>query len=210
MRDNSNVAVTEKIPPRALKLRNHHSLVALLHQPRVSTRFHQFLPRLASIRVNQIGDSLAFFELIVRLPHKMEIIDLHNDGFSLVSLLHAGLADGQATVGDAGFETKRSISTMSLYSDEGLSIYESITELKACQSCSDRIERLLTISNDFLDYPFAAELELLTNHGEEIAKRMLGLSTGGSEQEREREVLKDDAVFAPEARVKEKWVRSTL
>ena len=64
----------------------------------------------------------------------MEILNLHNDsGTSLLDSLHSSLADGQRTTSDDfEFQTTRSISTMSLYSDEGLAIYAEITELKAC------------------------------------------------------------------------------
>ncbi|GAA5881500.1 hypothetical protein JCM3774_000137 [Rhodotorula dairenensis] len=57
---------------------------------------------------------------------------------------------------DAAFAYRRSIPTMTLYSERGLSIYEEITKTKAY-------------------YPFEAEKEILEKYGDEIACRMFGL-----------------------------------
>ncbi|BGP66237.1 hypothetical protein NBRC10512_005478 [Rhodotorula toruloides] len=57
---------------------------------------------------------------------------------------------------DRKFAYKRSIPTMTLYSQRGLEIYEDITNTKAY-------------------YPFAAEKEILERFGDEIACRMFGL-----------------------------------
>ncbi|GAA5982534.1 hypothetical protein JCM10908_006688 [Rhodotorula pacifica] len=57
---------------------------------------------------------------------------------------------------DAAFAYRRTIPTMTLYSERGLSIYEDITKTKAY-------------------YPFEAEKEILEKYGDEIACRMFGL-----------------------------------
>lgn len=73
---------------------------------------------------------------------------------SLVHDLVTGLTNQSRTVpGDRDedklFAYTRHISTLVLYSDEGLRIYEDITQLDAY-------------------YPFAAELEILERYGDEI------------------------------------------
>lgn len=56
------------------------------------------------------------------------------ESLSLVQQLTHGLRDGQDVVipGNAEFAYSRSITTQSLYSDEGLAIYAEITGLKEC------------------------------------------------------------------------------
>lgn len=70
---------------------------------------------------------------------------------ALASQLRYGLANGQpiVTPGNPRYNYARSITTMSLYSDKGLDIYEEITKLEEY-------------------YPFQAELEILKEHGEDI------------------------------------------
>lgn len=95
----------------------------------------------------------------------VSIVSLRSSGYSssdsdaalttphqaLANQLRYGLANGQATItpGNPEYNYNRSISTMSLYSDKGLAIYEEITKLKEY-------------------YPFQAELEILKEHGEDI------------------------------------------
>ncbi|BGP74099.1 hypothetical protein NBRC10513v2_007531 [Rhodotorula toruloides] len=95
---------------------------------------------------------------------------------------------------DKEFAYKRSIPTMTLYSQRGLEIYEDITNTKAY-------------------YPFAAEKEILERFGDEIACRMFGLpssvllgddgSSGGKEGEGEKVYERTGAGNKPAD--KEKW-----
>ncbi|GAA5988472.1 hypothetical protein JCM11641_007161 [Rhodosporidiobolus odoratus] len=88
---------------------------------------------------------------------------------------------------DRQFAYKRTIPTMTLYSEKGLNIYEDITNTKAY-------------------YPFAAEKEILETYGDEIACRMFGLPSSvlvgknGKKEKFENDRRREDASAS-----KEKW-----
>ena len=68
-------------------------------------------------------------------PTILRLREASGSSSSLKDQLVVGLRDGQPSVqpdSDSSFVYTRSISTQSLYSDQGLSIYAEITALKEC------------------------------------------------------------------------------
>ncbi|GAA6042900.1 hypothetical protein JCM8097_002759 [Rhodosporidiobolus ruineniae] len=87
---------------------------------------------------------------------------------------------------DRQYSFRRTVPTMTLYSERGLEIYEQITRTKAY-------------------YPFNAEKELLQQHGDEIACRMFGLPSALLVGAGEKEKKSYDHHASNGDKVKEKW-----
>lgn len=145
-------------------------------------------------------------------PTILRLREASGSSSSLKDQLVVGLRDGQPTVqpdSDSTFHYTRSISTQSLYSDAGLAIYAEITGLKECTfSFSSRATR--AYSRNRADYPFAAELEILSQHGDEIAARMFGSSAELLESPiHEDDKAHHDELHFPRPReakaIKERW-----
>ncbi|ORY82904.1 histidine-specific methyltransferase [Leucosporidium creatinivorum] len=116
---------------------------------------------------------------------------------SLRDQLSSSLRDGQfCTFSASPYAHSRSITTMVLYTDRGLQIYDEITRARAY-------------------YPFEAEKEILQTHGDEIAARMFGLAVqdsppSGNDSDEEQQQQQQDVHHGPSpaangAPLKEKW-----
>ncbi|BGP43762.1 hypothetical protein JCM10449v2_007819 [Rhodotorula kratochvilovae] len=93
------------------------------------------------------------------------------------------------TDADRKFAYRRTIPTMTLYSQRGLEIYEDITNTQAY-------------------YPFEAEKEILEKHGDEIACRMFGLPSSllvADEQSDDRKAHHEPSGAGNTGADKEKW-----
>ncbi|KAM0789841.1 hypothetical protein ACM66B_006688 [Microbotryomycetes sp. NB124-2] len=134
--------------------------------------------------------------------HRAQVLTLRSDqrDDTLRDALCESLRDGQPEHNQAtSFPYTRSIPTLVLYTDKGLSIYKEITESKAY-------------------YPFEAEREILDKYGDEIAARMFGLpshttrhaSAHGSDGDNHKHRPNGDHAGPRTTAVKEKWGDSNV
>ncbi|KAK4051527.1 hypothetical protein OIV83_002667 [Microbotryomycetes sp. JL201] len=171
---------------------------------------------------------------------RAQVLTLRSDqrDDTLRDALCQSLQDGQPEHGaGTSYAYTRSIPTLVLYTDKGLSIYKEITESKASlsrrvvawehtPSLPSRSAQLSSAQLSSADrtrtrnvrqayYPFEAEREILDKHGDEIAARMFGLPTRTSSNQHtdggsDHQHSNGDHLGPRTTAVKEKWGDSNV